>query len=238
MMVRTALAAALLMTIAGAARADDRPGASVAGSVSAMNAASDTSLSFGAAFAYKFNRVVGLEVEATVVPDLESGDDFDDRGVIRGQAAASAIQGSTSALGLLAFPAPTFRNAGGRQVFFTNSVRVDIPTTLTRIAPYFAAGGGVAHTRTGFDYTYSYSALPIVPTGGTPFDLSRLLPPPRPITQRITTSATELVLTLGGGVGFELTQHVSLDADLRLFRLFGQTDRNAGRFGVGARYRF
>ena len=31
---------------------------------------------------------------------------------------------------------------------------------------------------------------------------------------------------------------LSVEADLRLFRLMGETDRNVGRFGVGVRYRF
>jgi hypothetical protein len=36
-----------------------------------------------------------------------------------------------------------------------------------------------------------------------------------------------------------LMSHVWLDADLRVIRLMGgSTDRNVGRFGAGARYRF
>jgi hypothetical protein len=31
---------------------------------------------------------------------------------------------------------------------------------------------------------------------------------------------------------------MSVDADLRLFRLIGNEDLNVGRFGVGVRYRF
>ena len=238
MTLKITLAFALLVVCAGPAAADDRPGAAVTGTVAAMNAQSHTDLAFGAAFGYKFNRVVGIEVEATLVPQMKSRA-LDDRFVIQAQDAAS-VQGALSAFGLI-FPTPTFSNPDGRTVFFTNSVRVDVPTTWERIAPYFVAGGGVAHTRTVIEYTYPTFPVDLLPFGFGGLgvgDFARLSAGRPSVTQRLTTSATDLVLTLGGGVGIDLMPHVSLDADLRLFRLFGETDRNMGRFGVGVRYRF
>jgi 3-hydroxyacyl-CoA dehydrogenase len=45
-------------------------------------------------------------------------------------------------------------------------------------------------------------------------------------------------MTLGGGLDVRVASQLSIEADLRLFRLMGETDRNVGRFGVGVRYRF
>ena len=61
-----------LLCLPGAAMAQNDRGASVGGSVSATNMESRTELSFSAAFGYRFSRVVGLELETTVVPTLKS----------------------------------------------------------------------------------------------------------------------------------------------------------------------
>ncbi|MBI4485540.1 MAG: hypothetical protein HY655_05965 [Acidobacteria bacterium] len=55
---------------------------------------------------------------------------------------------------------------------------------------------------------------------------------------RITSSTVDMALTLGGGLSVRVARQLMVDADLRMFRLLGQDDRNAGRFGVGVRYRF
>ena len=57
-------------------------------------------------------------------------------------------------------------------------------------------------------------------------------------TQRLKLASTNLALTLGGGVSFTLTPHVTVDADLRYFYLTGSRDMNVGRFGGGLSYRF
>src|SRR6516164_2886628 len=64
------------------------------------------------------------------------------------------------------------------------------------------------------------------------------IPGIRTATTPVSASSTELALTIGGGVNISITSHVSIDGDLRYFRLLGTEDANAGRFGVGARYRF
>ena len=40
---------------------------------------------------------------------------------------------------------------------------------------------------------------------------------------------------ISGGLGIRVASLVSVDADLRTFRLLGEQDRNLGRFGVGVR---
>jgi opacity protein-like surface antigen len=129
-----------------------------------------------------------------------------------------------------------FSNPGGRLVIFSNNVRVDLTTTTERVTPYFVAGGGVASLRRTADYTYPFYRFDGL-AGPSPALIGPMLPS-LPITQVVTSSSTSLALTLGGGVSVDMASHVAVQADLRLIRLFGETDRNLGRFGVGIRYRF
>jgi hypothetical protein len=130
------------------------------------------------------------------------------------------------------FPAPTFANPGGRAVILSNNVRVHIPTTATRVVPYFVAGGGVANIRRTADLTYPIPIpVPLEANGLTPLRFTTS-------TQRVSSSASQLALTIGGGLGVRAASRLWIDADLRMFRLMGDTDQNLGRFGVGARYTF
>jgi len=54
----------------------------------------------------------------------------------------------------------------------------------------------------------------------------------------LSTSSVGLALTLGGGVGIRATDHLRIDADLRLIRIMDNDDQNVGRFGVAVGYRF
>ena len=62
--------------------------------------------------------------------------------------------------------------------------------------------------------------------------------PARMIRQPFSSSSVDLALTIGGGVGVRAASRLWIEADLRLFRLLGDEDRNVGRFGAGVRYRF
>jgi len=222
-----------LLLVPGSASAQDDRRASAGGSVSATNLDSRTSWSFAGSFEFRFNRVAGLEVEATAVPTLKS--EFSDPIIL----SASASVSSSVARGLIPtiFPPPRIANERGRAVIFTNNVRVHIPTTSARLDPYFVAGGGIASIRHTADYIYSPLTYTVsdLPGGITVFNPSI---PARTITEPISSSSTALALTLGGGVGVRVVSSLWIEADLRLFRLLGSEDRNAGRFGVGVRYRF
>jgi hypothetical protein len=224
----------LLLLVPSAALAQEERGASAGGSVSATNLDSRTSWSFAGSFEYRFTRVAGLELEATAVPTLKS--EFFDPIIL----SASASFTSSVARGLIAptiFPPPRINNPQGRALIFTNNVRVHIPTTTERLDPYFVAGGGIASIRHTADYIYS----PLIYTvGDLPAGLSVINPsiPISTVTEPIVSSSTALALTLGGGVGVRVVSSLWIEADLRLFRLLGSEDRNAGRFGVGVRYRF
>ncbi len=137
----------------------------------------------------------------------------------------------------LIYPTLRFDNPSGRMVIFSTNVRIAVPTTSTRLEPYFVAGGGIESVRRTADYFYpvylailsarSPESVAIFPT-----------PAPRWVPNRITSSTVDMALTLGGGLSVRVARPLMVDADLRMFRLLGHEDRNAGRFGVGVRYRF
>jgi opacity protein-like surface antigen len=214
-----------LLCLPDAARGQDDRGASVGASVSATNMESRTELSFSGVFGYRFSRVVGLEIETTVVPSLKS------------PYPGVTIQGLYTAASPTAiiqiFPTPAFTNPNGRAVIFSSNVRVAIPTTMPRLEPFFVAGGGVASVRHTADFVYSLLPVTTPLTGLIPSIL-----PLRTITQPVRSSSVALALTLGGGLSVRVASQMSVDADLRVFRLLGDEDRNVGRFGVGVRYRF
>jgi opacity protein-like surface antigen len=211
---------ALMVSLPAAAQ--DRGSAFVAGSVSAANTESRTEIALTGAFGFRFSRVVSFVLEATAVPSAEPV--FPTNPVIL---SAGAAPPSTS---VAIFPGPTYSNLGGRIVLLTNTARIDIPTTSTRVTPFFSAGGGVANVRRTADFSYELP-LPLFPPGTPTL-------PVRPFFQHITSSSTEMALTLGGGAGVRVAKSLWLDVDLRLFRLLGDDDRNLGRFGVGVRYAF
>ena len=228
MMLRiAALMVMLSLTLTTAVWADDDRGATVAGSVSATNLDSRTQFSFAGAFGYRLSDVVGLELETTGVPTIRSSYPG-----VTVQNYSTLAAGNANAI-LQIYPGPSYTNTCGRMVIFSTNVRVTIPTTTPRLEPYFIAGGGVASVRLTADLKYP-SPLPLATR-----PIGILIPPDyRLVTQPVSTSEVDLALTLGGGVGIRLMSHVWLDADLRMFRLMGSDDRNVGRFGVGARYRF
>jgi opacity protein-like surface antigen len=230
--IRLSVALAIaVLCLPGAALGQDDRGASVAGGVSATNMESRTSLSFSGAFAYRFSRVAGLELETTVVPTLKS--EFPGvtiQNVVGGVSSSSAIAGE---LQYLIYPPPSFQNQRGRAVIFSNNVRISIPTTSSRLEPFFVAGGGIASVRHTADYVYSFPRLP-VPLAGSVSPI----PPLTTISQRVSSSSVGLALTLGGGLSVRVASQMAVEADLRLFRILGDEDTNTGRFGVGVRYRF
>jgi opacity protein-like surface antigen len=215
-----------LLCLPAAARGQDDRGASVGASVSATNMESNTSLSVSAVFGYRFGRVVGLELETTFVPTLRSA--------FPGTSIQTLSTPSAGAV-IPIFPTSTFTNQNGRLVIFSNNVRVTIPTTTPRLEPFFIAGGGIASVRQTADFVYSSPlplATPNLPIGVIP------VPQFRTLTENVTSSSVALALTVGGGLSIRVASQVSVDADLRMFRLLGDQDRNVGRFGVGVRFRF
>ena len=118
------------------------------------------------------------------------------------------------------------RDRDGSATLFTTNVRLELPIASPRIIPYVFGGGGVASVTQSYDLYYEYLlagglTLPILPNPAS-----------------IDFTSTNMVLTLGGGASFLITDRVSLDADLRVVSLFGDAERTIGRFGGGVSYRF
>ena len=221
----------VLFCVPAAARGQDDRGASVGAGVSAANMESRTAPSFSGAFGYRFSRVVGLEIETTVVPTLKSA--FPGVTI---QTASADVVSQLGAFGVAIFPTPTFTNPNGRAVIFSNNVRVTIPTATPRLEPFFIAGGGIASMRHTADFGYP---IPIpLATPSSPAGAPIPVPQFRIVTQHVTSSVVDLALTLGGGLSVRVASQMSVDADLRMFRLLGGQDQNVGRFGLGVRYRF
>jgi len=214
----------VLLLLSSAASAQDDRGASAGGSVSATNFDSNTSWSFAGSFEYRVNRVAGFEVEATAVPTLKS--EGPDARLLAASSVSSSILPATISSRLTTFPTSLLVNQSGRAIFFTNNVRVHIPTTAGRIDPYVVAGGGVANVRHTAEFNPDIIRL------ASPILISPTIFPP------LTSSTTSLALTLGGGVGIRAVSKLWIEADLRMFRIFDTEDVNVGRFGVGVRYRF
>src|SRR6185503_21354604 len=93
-------------------------------------------------FEFRFNRVAGLEVEATAIPTLKS--EIPDARLLAASSSSSVFLSGVSSR-LVTFPTSLFTNLRGRAIFFTNNVRVHVPTTVSRIDPYVVAGGGIAN---------------------------------------------------------------------------------------------
>lgn len=193
------------------ARAQGEQGAVVGGTAAAANLESRVAFAFGGTVGYQFTRIVAMEIEATAVPTLKQS------------ASESSVLGRQVA---------RFERADGRAVFFTTNVRIQLPTTTARLTPFFVAGGGGANVRRSVDVVVP---LPVVTP---PLGVILPVPLPRSIAQRVALSMNQLALTIGGGLDVRLAPHVSVNAELRYYRLLGQQDSNVGRFGAGIRYRF
>jgi opacity protein-like surface antigen len=227
MTIRCVLAVIGVCVLPAGVFAQDDRGPVVSGSVSATNMASHTDVSFGGTFGYRFSRVFGMEIEATAVPNLEASVSSDLPIIL-----STASVSSTGVLPVI-YPGPVVDNPGGRLVIFTSNARVEIPTVSTRVTPYFVAGGGIASTRRTADVVYTLP-IPIPLPAGQVLTPS----PPRTLRYPVISSSTDVALTLGGGVDVRAMKRLSIEVDLRLFRLLGYDDTNVGRFGVGVRYRF
>jgi opacity protein-like surface antigen len=220
--MRVMVAFVVACGVAATSAAQERS-AFVGGSVGAANMASRTEVAFTGSFGYRFTRMVSFVIEATGVPKVDS--DFPNGPVI-------LSAGTTTSASVLIYPGPSCSNVGGRIVLFTNTARIDIPTTSSRLSPFFSAGGGVANVRRTADFSYPVPQ-PIFPPGTPTLPIVR-----PPVVEHLTSSSTAMALTLGGGTGVRLTRSLWLDVDLRLFRLLDETDQNLGRFSVGVRYAF
>jgi opacity protein-like surface antigen len=184
----------------------------VSGAVSGIAIDENAGLAFSGAAGYRFNRAFGMGVEILSMPSLEIG-----------------RPGPLSGNGIRI----DYADPSTRLTVFTANVRLEVPTTSQRVLPYVVAGGGIASVQERVDVIIAIE---------TPFlTIPEIRYPtiyPPPTWSPYVFSSTELALTFGGGVSLPAGGHFSVDVDLRYLRLVADRDRNVGRFGLGASYRF
>lgn len=216
----------ILATCAANAPADETSGPFASGIFAATVTGSKSHPSVSGSFGYRFNSVLGLEVELTAVPAFDAQLAGNDVIIAFGGTRAGTAGGRVPIIN---------RDRDGRAVFLTTNFRVAIPSGVRRVAPYFIAGGGLASLRQT-ETIRILSPLPLGVAGVAPGGaVSAPAIFPIPSSSR---STTDLLLGLGGGVSFLLGKGLSLDADLRYCRVLSARDRNIGRFGMGVGYRF
>lgn len=98
-------------------------------------------------------------------------------------------------------------------------------------------GGGVAAVTRSYAVWYAAQAerLGLRPLlRGPGLNTVPVMPGP----PELESTTTHMVLTLGGGASFLLTEHVAVDTEAGVLRLSSDQTRTIGRFGVGVSYRF
>ncbi len=209
--MRVPVAATLTMIalLTGWAAPARAQGALVQGSVAAAVSDGTTSPVYGGGVGWRFNSVLGMGVELSHYRSLTSS--------FAHIYCCSDAGESTSAT-----------------TFLTN-VRIEIPTSTRRVIPFVVAGGGLAAVRESYNVYYAQLASTLNP------DLVRLgitTFPVLPGPSTVTTTTTNLALTIGGGASLLVTRRVSVDVDLRTLHIMSDEGRTIGRFGVGVSYRF
>lgn len=209
MRVPVAATLTLMALLTGWAAPARAQGALVHGTVAAAVSDGKTSSAYGGGIGWRFNGVLGMGIELSHYRALTSS--------------FAHIYCCTDA------------GEATSATTFTTNVRIEVPTTTRRIIPFVVAGGGIAAVRESYDVYYAQLATALNP------DLVRLgltTYPILPGPSTVTTTSTNLALTLGGGASLLVNRHLSVDADLRALHIMSDDGRTVGRFGVGVSYRF
>ena len=208
--MRTHLASTVLLvllSVVGAPGTARGQGALAYGSIAAAISGDTTSPAYGGGVAWRFNRAFGLGVELSHIPSLDS--DFP-RVFCCGEDRDMSV------------------------TTFTTNVRLEVPTTSSRIIPFVMAGGGIAAVTQSYSVIYPTELVTQIDLGALGLNTIPILPQ----SNDLEFTSTNMALTLGGGASFLLGNHFAVDADLRLLHIMGNDSRNIGRFGGGVSYRF
>jgi len=205
-----------VVLVARTVLAQPAAGPIVSGSVAAAIGNDSTNVSFAGFAGYRFNRAFGLGAELTWIPGIERRDDYP--------------------IALIYPPFPRFETETDILMFTTN-IRIEVPTTSSRILPFVIAGGGLASKTTKTDYggpiAYATLAQDFDYSGPALIDLPSSFP-----VRDYGYTQTHLALTIGGGVSILAGRNLSIDVDLREIHLSGGDGGDIGRFGAGVSYRF
>jgi opacity protein-like surface antigen len=219
MLLKKAVPAILVLLVCARPQmAHAQSGAVVSGAVGAAVADHATDLELSGGIGYRFNRALGFGIEFTHVPNLDTNSQY----------AFSTLRICCGVGG--------DRQAEGHATVFTTNVRVEVPTTMRHVLPFVVGGGGIASITEKFPLIYYAVPLASQLAGlGISIPTPDILPGPQ---QLVSNTTLAMALTLGGGASFLVTDHLAVDADLRVLKLLAETGRTVGRFQVGASYRF
>src|SRR4051812_44170836 len=203
MHMRVRLSAVLFVLLVAVPRLALAQGAVAHASVAAAFSDGETSPAFGGGVSWMFNRALGFGVELSHLPSL-----------------SSTLPRTYYCCGI-------FDDSDSSATVFATNVRIEVPTTSRRIIPFVTAGGGVAAVTQSYSVIYALAADAAERLGTPPGLLSTI--PILPSPEDIEYTNTNMALTLGGGASFLVTDHVGIDADLRVLHIMGNDSRNVGR---------
>jgi len=187
----------LLCATATPAHAQDIPetGGRVFGLIGGAFGDGDTTALISGGAGIRITRQLGLDFEVLYAPDLSLPTDVD-----------IIIQ----TLGV-AF-APVERIERSRLIAFLTKMTVEFPVADGRVWSYLTGGGGVGSLRQTI--TFRNLPLPLAEELGV-----QIFPPPE-----FDMTATDLALTIGGGVDVRLWKGLAVGGDVRYLRLLDDTE--------------
>ena len=190
------MAVTLLWAAASPARAQEIPetGGRVFGLLGGVFGDGDTTVLTSGGAGLRITGQLGLDFEVLYAPNLGLPTDLD-----------FVIQ-------TLNLFAPVERVERSRLIAFLTKMTVEFPVANDRVWPYLTGGGGVGSLRQTL--TFRNLPLPLAKVLGV-----QIFPPPE-----FDITATDLALTIGGGVDVRLWTGLALGVDVRYLRLFDDTE--------------
>ena len=187
----------LLAATARPAQAQEVPetGGRVFGLVGGVFGDGDTTALVSGGAGLRLRRQLGLDLEVLYAPKLGLPTDVDV--IIQTLGAAFA---------------PVERVERSRLISFLTKMTVEFPVANGRVWPYLTGGGWVGSLRQ--TVTFRNLPLPLADALGV-----QIFPPPM-----FDVTATDLVLTIGGGVDVRVWKGLAIGGDVRYLRLLDNTE--------------
>jgi opacity protein-like surface antigen len=219
----------LAVLLTSTAASAQEGGARVSGFFGGAFGEGGAAIATGGSVGYRFTPRLGFDFEVLTMPDTH----FDRDELNRLRQILNAFPGG------LVIPGTYFDTSGRTVAFLTNFV-TEFPTASEWLIPYLAGGGGVASVSRNLP-VFPLAAVPVV-RPGLPTIGGGLPPIFGDIAQQIGSlrrAETDLALTVGGGVDFQVLHGLAVGVDLRYLHLFGiSQDLNLARLSGRVTYRF
>ena len=202
------------------------PGGRVSGSFGGSFGDGGATVTTAAAASVRFTSHVGMEFEAVFIPDLEFSSRFEPIPLARGGTTVPPSLGGRPGI------VPIRIETTGRTVAFLTKFVAEFPTGVRWLRPYVSGGGGAGQVVRRVDGFFGRA-------GRVPGEILNF-----PVRESFSSfrerrSETDLVLTTGGGVDFEIWRGLAIGADVRYLRLLGEEeDLDLAQVGTRISYRF